>query len=324
MITFGGRPLNTYNRIYKGGELQSANPSTNEFVKSSMKSATESIAQSIKPIVVDVNSKLVTINGPGLVNPATNQAIKPNIVDVNSKLVTINGPGLFNPATNEDMRQPVVVEVKPESVKIDGPGLFDLPKNKDNHANQDPQMLNPNDPFNPDNVDKMNKAIEDRKFKNRLLVKIFGKEIVLTFEFIIWLCGILWTLIIATIIFSICYFLYEITQGVLNAYHTVVDGITKLMEEINNVAIKFEVPGINKKIGPFNISMPPLLKVDFKLFGGMFNGPLRDMYRASSFTRSATELIIQILIQMVTSIIETLPAILDGIVSAFEKIADAI
>jgi hypothetical protein len=171
---------------------------------------------------------------------------------------------------------------------------------------------------------KLKKEMEKAAFNNRLVVKIFGKEIVLTVEFLIWVAGILWSLIIFAIIFSICYFLYEITQGVLNAYHTVVDGITKLMEDINNVAIKFEVPGINKKIGPFNISMPPLLKVDFKLFGGMFDGPLRDMYRAGNFTRSAAELIIEILIKMIIGIVESLPAIGEGIMNALEKIGDAI
>lgn len=285
MITFGGRPLNTYDRIYKGGELQSGNPSTNEFVKQHTKST-----------------------------PASQSTIEATPADQSKSATEPISPTM----------KPIVVKVKPELVTIDGPGLFDPPINKDKNANQDPQEFTPDDPFNPKNIDKLTKAIKDREFKNRWVVKLFGKEVALTGDFIVWLCRLLWSLIIFTIIFSICYFLHQITQGVLDAYHIVVDGVTNLMEDINNVAIKFEVPGFNKKIGPFNISMPPLLKVDFKLFGGMFDGPLRDMHRAGEFTRSATDLIIQIIIQMITSIVESLPAISEGIMNALEKIGDAV
>lgn len=306
MITFGGRPLNTY----KGGmdwgrgvgdvQEQPVDQSTTEAIKSK----TLSVATS------EDQSKKQTADQSKTLPADADQSKKPPADALQSK-------------TLPDMK-PIIVKVKPELVKITGPGLFDPPTNKDKNTNQDPiQDLNPDDPFNPKNIDKMNKAIKDREFNSRLVVKLFGKEVVLTVEFLWWLCGLLWTLIIFTIIFSICYFLHQITQGVLDAYHTVVDGITKLMEDINNIAIKFEVPGINKKIGPFHISMPPLFKFDFKLFGGMFDGPLRDMYRASAFTRSATELIIQILIEMVIGIVEMLPAIGEGIMNAVEKIGDA-
>jgi hypothetical protein len=275
MITFGGRPLNTYK--IKGG----AGSETH---------------------IVEVNPESVSINRPEL--------FKPRVVEVNSESVTINGPESI----------PHVVEVK--SVSIDGPGLFDSPKNK--IANDPIQDLNPDDPFNPKNIDRMTKAIKDREFKNRLVVKLFGKEIVLTVEFLWWLCGIIWSLMIFTIIWAICYFLHEMTQGLIDTYHKVVDGITKLMEDINNVALHLKIPGLNLKAGPFRFSTPDIIDKRFKLFGGMFDGPLREMYRASSFTRSATELIIQILIEMIKTTIESLPAILDGIANAFEKIADSI
>jgi len=297
MITFGGRPLNTYK--IKGG-------SGNEtrIVEVTPESVTINGPELFKPHVVEVSPELVTINKP--------EFVKPHVVEINPQSVTIDRP---------EFVKPHIVEINSESVTIDGPGLFDRPTNKNINSNVDPNKgLNPDDPFNPINVKKMNEAIKKTEFNNRLVVKLFGKEIVLTVEFIIWACGILWSLLIFTIIFSICYFLHQITQGVLDAYHTVVDGITKVMEDVNNVAIKFEVPGFDI---PGLFSTGPLLKVDFKLFGGIFDNPLNDMYRASSFTRSATDLIIQIIIEMVVSIIESLPAIGEGIINAFEKVADS-
>jgi hypothetical protein len=312
MITFGGRPLNTY--TIKGG--------------------------SNEPRVVDVGSELVTIipkSNPDVVKVDRNNVIiipksNPDVVKVDRNNVTIipesnnlrvvdvddknvtREPGLF---------QPRVFNVDPKKVIVtNGPGLFDPPKNK--IANNPIQDLNPDDPFNPKNIDRMTKAIKDREFKNRLVVKLFGKEIVLTVEFLIWVGRALWWLMIFTIIWSICYFLHEMTQGLIDTYHKVVDGITKLMEDINNAALHLKIPGLNLKAGPFRFSTPDIIDKRFKLFGGIFDGPLREMYRASSFTRSATELIIQILIEMIKTTIESLPAILDGIANAFEKIADSI
>jgi len=370
MITFGGRPLNTY----KGGEMEWRTKSTQpvgQYIQPTTQStqeenprgnyrngqftptsatpkgqsttsvtppakSTTSVTPPAQPTPQEENPWRNYRNGMYTDEPtptsvtSEGQSVTPPSQSITSQSMKSESEptNTTKPAPTAQSLTPVVVEVNSNSVTIDGPGLFDPPTkntNEDTNRGIDDQL---NEALNMHGgkagILKLKKEMEKAAFNNRLVVKIFGKEIVLTVEFLIWVAGILWSLIIFAIIFSICYFLYEITQGVLNAYHTVVDGITKLMEDINNVAIKFEVPGINKKIGPFNISMPPLLKVNFKLFGGMFDGPLRDMYRAGNFTRSAAELIIEILIKMIIGIVESLPAIGEGIMNALEKIGDAI
>jgi len=350
MITFGGRPLNTY----KGGEMEWRTKSTQPVVQSTQPTAQSTPQEenpwrnyrngmyTDEPTPTSVTSPVQSVTSQSVTPPGqsiTSQLVTPPVQSVTSQSMKSESEPIQTKTTKHTRPEPtaqsltpVVVDVNSNSVTIDGPGLFDPPtKNINENTNEDAdrdihdqlkEALNMHG--GKAGILKLKKEMEKAAFNNRLVVKIFGKEIVLTVEFLIWVAGILWSLIIFAIIFSICYFLYEITQGVLNAYHTVVDGITKLMEDINNVAIKFEVPGINKKIGPFNISMPPLLKVNFKLFGGMFDGPLRDMYRAGNFTRSAAELIIEILIKMIIGIVESLPAIGEGIMNALEKIADAI
>lgn len=245
MITFGGRPLNTYK--FKGG--------------------------SNEPHVVEVNSNLVTINGPELFDPKNN-----SVVDVNSKLVTIDPPGFFDqpnkpPKINSDINGPI-------------------------NGGSSQELL------------KLNKDIEKVKFNNRLVVKLFGKEIVLTVEFLIWAAGILWSLLIFTVIFSICYFLYDITQGILNAGHSLLDAVSDGLTTVNDAAINFGFIGFPN--------------ANFRLFGNVFAPWISDVDRSNnSFPRDAKELVINVLTEMIQGIVDSLPGILEGIGDGLEKLGDA-
>ena len=157
----------------------------------------------------------------------------------------------------------------------------------------------------------MNKEIEKAKFNNRLLVKLFGKEIVLTVQFLWWACGLLWSLLIFIIIFSICYFLYDITQEILNASHGLLDAVSDGLTKVNDFSIPIGIPG--------------LFHIDLRVFGGSLSPWIRDVDRSNnSFPRKAKDLIINIIVEMIETIIDTLPVILEGIANAFEEIADSI
>ena len=300
MITFGGRPLNTY----KGGmDWSRGIGDFQEPAAVQSKTTTESIA-------------------PAPITKATAPAQPAPITKAPAQSKRQPAP---KPMTEAESMTPIIVEVNSESVTIDPPGSFDPTKEINKNSFQDPFKDLSYDELlkGHDDLLKLQNAMEIAKFNDRLPVKIFGKEIVSVFDFLYWLSGNLLKIMICILIFSMCFYMYQITQGVLDAYHTVVDGITKLMEDINNVALHLKIPGLNIKAGPFRIATPDIMDERFKLFGGMFDGPLRDMYRASAFTRSATELIIQILIEMVTGIVEMFPAILDGVANATSKISDA-
>jgi len=168
---------------------------------------------------------------------------------------------------------------------------------------------------------KQYKELKYAAFKDTIVVKIFGKEVVYGFRIILMICTWIYTFLILFIIFSICYFLHEITQGILDASHKLLDGVSSALTKMNDAAINFTVPGINKKIGPFNFSTPDLFTFNQRLFGGAFTPWIRDVNRSNDkFPRSATELIIEVLLRMMVGIIEKLPSMLEGMINVMTQI----
>jgi len=263
MITFGGRPLNTY----KGG--------TN------------------KPNVVQVNPNSVTINGP-------------EFVDVNPKIVKVNGPGLFDPPNNSvvDVNANRLTIESPNNSVVDNPGLFDQTKYPENEPSEINKIISGG---NSKTLLKLHAALDKAKFNSLFFVRLLGAPIVMFFIYLWLLCGYFWNLIIFMIIFSICYFLYEITQGILNAGHSLLDGVSKALTSMNDAAISFNIPGV--------------FRFRQQIFGNAFEPWIRDVDRSNNkFPRKAGDLMINVLTEMLKSIVKSLPGIIDGIGKGASKV----
>jgi hypothetical protein len=225
---------------------------------------------------------------------------------------TYKGGSQFESSSEPD---PVLVEVQPESVRIYPPEsnvINPLLGEIETSTSKSPSFHIGGTVLNQKELVKLDKELNRARFKNGFFAKIFGVEIVSFFMFLSSLSKYIFFIFILFIIGSICYFLHTITQGILDVSHKVLEGVTMVIKEVNDVSIKFTVPGIGDS--------PPLLKVDFKLFGGIFDGPLRDMYNANNFVRDATELIIKVLTQMIKSIADNLPSMIEGLFNVLSKI----
>ena len=246
MITFGGRPLNTY---------RGSNRSK----------------------VVDVQPESMIIKSPDT----------PTVVDVQLESMKIKSPDT-----------PIVVDVQPKSMIIRSPMHSSEITNATNISEykiQQKQLL------------ELGKGIRDAENKNGFWTKIFGSEIVGFFTLSWKTLRLMFTLIIFFIIFSICYFLYEITQGILNASHQLLDGVSSALTKMNDAAIKFNIPGV--------------FRFNQKLFGGAFTPWIRDVDRSNNkFPRQASELIIDVLTEMMKGIANSLPGIVQGMTDAAPKI----
>ena len=295
MITFGGRPLNTYKG---GGKGQSPQPAS--------KTVTPEFTTPASKTVTPEFTTPVFITKPPLAR--SKDMTKPVVVEVSPDSVTIDRPGTFD-LTN-DMTKPVVVEVSPDTVTIDRPGTFDPTNNESNNeSNNSPDKKNLLSGGSPKELLNLNNAIEKAKFNNKLIVKILGAPIVSIFIFLFTVFGYLWNLIIIMILFSICYFIHEITQGFLDASHLLLDGVSYALTDMyKNGSINFGFMGF------------PNAKID--LFGYMAPW-IRDVDRSNEkFPREAGNLVVNVLTEMLKSIVEALPGIFEGISDGFEKIIE--
>ena len=206
MITFGGRPLNTYRGGSNGSiEVQPESVTFNSQTNSksqinteeNLKSNIASIKsfepfQSNDPVVVQVQPDSVTIKNP-------EQATNPLYVDSNS-----------NSNSNSN------------SFTVGGTVLI----HKD--------------------LVKLDKELIRARFKNGFFAKIFGVEIVTACIYIAYTSKLLFTLFILFIIFCICSFLYMLLQAVLDLSHLILDGVSKTLRGINDLKIEFEIPNLFK------------------------------------------------------------------------------
>ena len=152
-------------------------------------------------------------------------------------------------------RPPIVIDVDPKSMIIRPP----------DRATNDPESMVVRSPMHDSESDftnatniseyksqqkqllELGKRIRDAENKNGFFTKIFGSEIVGFFTLSWRTLRLMFTLFMFFIIFSICYFLYEITQGILNAGHSLLDGVSKSLSDMNNWSINFGFIGFPKK-----------------------------------------------------------------------------
>ena len=233
MITFGGRPLNTYTKTYKGGsQIESENRTDTD------------------PILVEVQPESVNIFPPE--SEITNN---PLLGETSSKSPTFHIGG-------------TVLNQK-ELVKLD-------------------------------------KQISKARFNNLLVVKIFGAPIVITFWIIWWILTHLSTLGFILGIGIICYYLYEITQALLDAGHKLLDGVSSALTNMNNASIKFEIPNI--------------FKFDQKLFGNAFAPWIRDVDKSNnSFPRTADVLAVDTIKKMMIGLADSLPGMIEGVLNVLGR-----
>ena len=293
MITFGGRPLNTYKGETNKPNVDKVNPNS---------------VTNNGPEFVDVNPKIVTVNGPGLFDPP-NSVIDVNanrlIIDPPNSVIDVNANRLIIDSPNS------VIDVKPNGLIIEppnsvvnNPGLFDQTKSPENEPSEINKIISGG---NSKTLLKLHAALDNAKFKSRFAVKLLGAPIVIFFIYLWLLCGYFWNLIIFMIIFSICYFLYEITQGILNASHSLLDGVSKALTSMNDAAISFHIPGI--------------FRFRQQLFGNAFEPWIRDVDRSNNnFPRKASDLVINVLTEMLKSIVKSLPGIIDGIANGASRV----
>lgn len=202
--------------------------------------------------------------------------------------------------------QPVVVEVQPNIVKIEPP------QSEDSLNPLIGENISPNPSLTPylkhthNQLVNLGKELDKAKFKNKLVVKIFSAPVVITCMIIWWILTHVFTLIFIFIIFCICYYLYEITQGLLDGSHKLLDSLSKSLSEMNGWAINID-------IGMIHIHHP--------IFNNALSPWIRDVDRSNNkFPRSATVLGVDIIKKMMMGIVEKLPGMFESFGHAFKQV----
>ncbi len=209
MITFGGRPLNTY----RGGSSKSNEPRHIE----------------VQPESVTFNSDNFQKNEPQI-----NQEIKTNLNSAPIESFEPNGP--------------IVIKVQPESVTIAEPGSKMYEESESNLiSNANPNSFTIGGTvLNHKQLVKLDKELIRARFKNGFFAKIFGVEIVTVCIYIASTSRVLFSLFILFIILCICSILYGLIQGILNFSHLILDGVSITLRGINDLKIEFEIKGLFK------------------------------------------------------------------------------
>jgi hypothetical protein len=130
-------------------------------------------------------------------------------------------------------------------------------------------------------------------------------------------------LFILFIIFNICVIIHNAIQKILDACHTVIGGVKNVFVDandfLNQIGIKFEVPGIN--IPAIRFSTPPLFKLNWFPFTNSLIDPINKITAADeAVPRQAMDVIINMIRDMLAGLIDLIPTMLEGLIDVFEKI----
>lgn len=218
MITFGGRPLNTY----RGGSSKS-----NEY---------KSVP--IKDIPIEVQQESVTFNSVNIQNNSTKNVNQEFLdSDLNS-----------GPIESFESNGPVVIKVQPESVTLAQPGSEKYKMYEQESILKQGSNSNPNSftiggtVLNDKELVKLDKQLIRARFKNGFFAKIFGVEIVTACIYIVYTSQVLFFLFKIFIFFCVCSILYSFIQLILTVSHGILDFILLILRPMSEYEIK--IPGI--------------------------------------------------------------------------------
>lgn len=130
-------------------------------------------------------------------------------------------------------------------------------------------------------------------------------------------------LFILFIIFNICVIIHKAIQKILDVSHTVMGGVKNSISGINNllnqIGINFVVPGIS--IPAIRFRTGDLFKLNWYPFKNSLGGPLNKIDSAvRAIPRDATDVIINMIREMLSGLIDLIPKLLEGMIQVFEKI----
>ena len=152
---------------------------------------------------------------------------------------------------------------------------------------------------------------------------MFGSTAAYIMYYINFAISLAFKLFILFIIFNICVIIYKAIQKILDVSHTVMGGVKNSISGINNllnqIGINFVVPGIS--IPAIRFRTGDLFKLNWYPFKNSLGGPLNKIDSAvRAIPRDATDVIINMIREMLVGLIDLMPKLFDGMIQTFEKI----
>ena len=288
MLTFGGRPLNTY----KGGAGN---------------------VQPEKPLDKSAETNKQVIQSPSINEPKPIKSIETtNEPKPIKSIETTNEIKSIEPPSTQPIQSPI--QDKP-SISNNNPRLTELTGKK---------VITPQEKYKKD--DETRQQLKDAQIGNSLLAQALGPEVAFFASGVARVARAIYNtivefknLIVLLIMLIVFIFILNTITQILEVYHKILDEVKKILTAVNDVAIDFTVPGI--RIPEFGIDTGDLLKVYFKLFGDMFADPINKVQEQINATPWTG---LEVLINLIVKIIEDLPKFLDHIIDVFTKMADTI
>ena len=227
MITFGGRPLNTY----KGGEMD-WRTGTSDYRE-------PPAAQSItKPSVAQTKD----------IPPAAQSITKPSVAQTESIPPAAQSKTVIK--STSKATEPIIVEVSSESVTIDKPGLFESNGFSENQSNESVESFTSENKlsFTPANKLSSKEIANQAEINRRASIEtswasiILGTTIGYIIHYVYSIIMLLFKLLLLLIIVIICVVLYKTIQKSLDASHLVLGGVGDTMQQAVDGAV---IPGFS-------------------------------------------------------------------------------
>jgi len=151
----------------------------------------------------------------------------------------------------------------------------------------------------------------------------FGAPVAYILYYIGFVISLSFKLFILFIIFNICVIIHKAIQKILDVSHIFMGGIKNSVSGINNflnqIGINFVVPGIS--IPAIRFRTGDLFKLNWYPFKNSLGGPLSKIDSAvRAIPRDATDVIINMIREMLFALIELIPKLFEGMIQSFEKI----
>lgn len=160
-----------------------------------------------------------------------------------------------------------------------------------------------------------------------LIGSIFGSTAAYIIYYIIFAISLAFKLFILFIIFNICVIIHKAIQVILDASHKVMGGVKNSLSDINGflnkVGFDFTIPGVSFHYNPLNIhwNSGDIARINWYPFTDSLGVPISKIQSAvNSIPRDATDVIINMIREMLVGLIDLMPKLFDGMIQTFEKI----